>query len=662
MNARTLGCLAGLMLCALATAQPTLTTEPEDQSVSLNATAQFKVTAQSSGGLLNYRWWFKDAALDPALNPSAAKNTLLLSNVTETLAGSYWVVVSDDSGSATSEVAELTVDPTFVQVSAGDVVSDRMFSQQGAWGDYDGDGYLDLAVVGGYNDTSGAIHGLLYHNDGAAKLVKVADGPLPTSRDRNSYLAWADADNDGDLDLAVGVYEGAVMTLYFNQGDGRFVKVLATPGWIVNGVEVRGNAVAWGDYDADGFVDLMVICWAGEGGIQRPDALLHNVGEGRFVVISGSPLALNGTGEETVSWVDYDGDGDLDFFSIESGSQSGLTRLFRNLGSGMFELAEDSPLSGRSGDYRGHAWADYDNDGDLDVVVCTWTNDTLFQNDGQGGFEAVDSFVGGLRDDIGLYPSWGDYDNDGNVDLFCTGGYSDRNRLFHNRGNGAFEEILTGSVSNETGGSWCGAWGDYDNDGYLDLFVANDNGRNDFLFRNNHSEQLARSGVTNHWLRIDLRGVVSNLSGIGAEASVTARISAKTVRQLRQIGGQSCAPELFAHFGLGDAAKADVIRIEWPSGTVQDLTDVAADQSLTITEHQEYHGTPPRFHGVTSSAAGCQIVIGVPAANARYVLEASSDLRKWTKLLARTSVGGNHEFLDTRTADHALRFYRLLVP
>ena len=121
-------------------------------------------------------------------------------------------------------------------------------------------------------------------------------------------------------------------------------------------------------------------------------------------------------------------------------------------------------------------------------------------------------------------------------------------------------------------------------------------------------------------------------------------------------------PELIAHFGLGDATKATTLRIEWPSGIVQELPNVAANQSLTVVESQGYTNTPPQIASAVKDASGLRLAITEPAAGARYILEASSDLITWTKLQARTSAGGTCQFTDTHSADYAQRFYRLQVP
>jgi hypothetical protein len=120
---------------------------------------------------------------------------------------------------------------------------------------------------------------------------------------------------------------------------------------------------------------------------------------------------------------------------------------------------------------------------------------------------------------------------------------------------------------------------------------------------------------------------------------------------------------LLAHFGLGDATNVTTLRIEWPSGIVQELPNVAANQFLTVVESQGYTNAPPKFTEVTTNGTGgLQLAFTEPAANARYLLEASTDLINWTKLMARTSVGVATNYTDTRATNYASRFYRLHLP
>jgi hypothetical protein len=263
---------------------------------------------------------------------------------------------------------------------------------------------------------------------------------------------------------------------------------------------------------------------------------------------------------------------------------------------------------------------------------------------------------------------WGDYDNDGWLDFLCRplGSPAEPGVLYRNLGNGTFESIDLGSptydgVADANGGLWA----DYNNDGFLDLFMGHDNGNPhpNFLYTNN----LPALGNKNHWLKVKLDGRVSNRAGIGAKVRAQATVGGRTFWQLREISGSSISgadgPLLIAHFGLGDATNVSTLRIEWPSGIVQEINNVAADQHLTIVESQGIPpGPAPALVVANASAAALQLTIQEPAAGARYALEGSTDLEHWAMLLARTSAGGTQSFTDTRTTNYPARFYRVIVP
>ena len=143
-------------------------------------------------------------------------------------------------------------------------------------------------------------------------------------------------------------------------------------------------------------------------------------------------------------------------------------------------------------------------------------------------------------------------------------------------------------------------------------------------------------------------------------------INGQPISQTRELTGENAIAGqnlLLTHFGLGDATNVTTLRIEWPSGLVQELPNVTANQFLTVVECQGYVGAPPQFSGVTTNGTGgLQLSFAEPATNARYILEASSDLVCWTKLMARTSAGGTALFTDTGTTNYPKRFYRLQVP
>jgi hypothetical protein len=294
------------------------------------------------------------------------------------------------------------------------------------------------------------------------------------------------------------------------------------------------------------------------------------------------------------------------------------------------------------------AWADYDNDGRLDLVTTTGGQVRLYHNDGLGTF-AKHVLPDAGSDLIGCV--LGDYDNDGFLDLFVTQsrnpdtGGKNKNVLYRNNGDGSFSKVTSGPVVDEGGKSWSAAWGDYDNDGFLDLFVANRRSENNFLYRNN--------GNANHWLKVKLVGTLSNRSGIGAKVRAKAVEGGKEICQLRGISGAGGLGQnsLIAHFGLGDATKLETLRIEWPSGIVQEIHDVAANRLLTITEPPVLRVgqglTPARFELILISRGGFS-----------YHIHTSSDLVKWTYLKTFKQVNGAVQVLDPAGPTLSQRFYR----
>jgi hypothetical protein len=222
-------------------------------------------------------------------------------------------------------------------------------------------------------------------------------------------------------------------------------------------------------------------------------------------------------------------------------------------------------------------WGDYDNDGDLDLYFANrYTGNKLLRNDGGGVF--VDVTSGPLADGgHAKNVAWGDYDNDGDLDLFLAkgdGAIRGPNRLLRNDGGGVFVDATSGALTDS--GLWSGSTlGDFDNDGDLDLYVANLQGANRLF--------LNQKGSSKHWLHVNLVGVVSNRSAIGARV----RAVASGLSQIREISGGSgyCSQNsLTAEFGLGSRTSVDTLEIRWPSGTIQKLTGIPVDTLLVITE------------------------------------------------------------------------------
>lgn len=615
-------------------------------SASPGAWLIFRVVAGGTGPL-RFQWRFNQNDL-----PGQTNTTLVFTSVQLSNAGDYTIVVTNLAG-ATNRTMTLTVDPTFTKISTGAVVNAVGHSPGGTWGDYNNDGFLDLFV---YNGMDGIDYPpFLYRNNGDGTFTDVASGP-PLSVPVESYTScWGDYDNDGQLDLFVSGTKGQVC-LYRNEGNGNFTQNTNT-GVILDPAD-WGKAV-WGDYDNDGLVDFAL----GRFLPATHSDLYHNNGDGTFSVVSNSVIAGDAGRSAGMAWADYDNDGDADLFV--GGENNSTNRFYHNNGDGSFTRVSTGSIVTVTGHWVGCDWGDYDNDGFLDLFVAnsdTFTN-VLYHNLGDGTFTRITNGIIvneppykntlTVFADGSLGCAWGDYDNDGWLDLYVgnEGGPGHVpivvNWLYHNNGDGTFSKITTGSPVNEYSDSWGVTWGDYNNDGFLDLFASRGDGRGNYLYRNN--------GNSNHWLTVRLVGTASNRAAIGAKVRVQAMLAGVTRWQLRQISGGSSIyghNDLWANFGLGDATNINRVRIEWPSGTVQELADVAVNQILTVTE-------PPRL-SASATNGGIQLVLN-GGLGFNYGMETSTNLLDWDSWFSLTTTNRATVFSDLASPQPPQRFYRAVA-
>lgn len=427
--------------------------------------------------------------------------------------------------------------------------------------DFDGDGDLDVACAG-----EGLRALLLCRNDGGT-FVDVTPAALdfPGS---GSSLTWGDLDHDGDPDLFL-VTEESRTYLFRNDGGGAFQDVTSGP-LLDSG---HGHSSAWVDADVDGDLDLYVA------NLHTASRLFENTYPGPFVDATVDSLGiLYGDG---VAWGDYDNDGDPDVYLARFSFRP--NRLLRNDGGTFVDVTGTGPLATTS---NGHScsWADYDNDGDLDLYIANaFDSNRLLRNDGGGMFTNATppELVLASTHSVGM--SWLDYDNDGWNDLYVTTTDEGPSHLFRNLGGGAFADVTTGPLAG-SGTAAGAAAGDVDGDGDLDLYLTSYLRRANRLLQNDLSNG-------NHWLEVELEGTLSNRSAIGAR--VTIDIGGQ--RQIREISGCTgfrSQSALAAHFGLGLATTVDRVIIRWPSGTVQETTLVAADQKIHVVEKEPSLGVP----------------------------------------------------------------------
>jgi hypothetical protein len=492
-----------------------------------------------------------------------------------------------------------------------------------AFFDYDTDGDLDALLVNGSTREllarGGSDMAALYQNDGGGRFTDVTVAAGFNRRGWGAGVCVADYDNDGFQDAYITAFGANV--LWRNSGKGTFSDVtrragVGRTGW--------STSCAFGDYDRDGHVDLYVAAYvqfdentiparAATGNCRfmaadvfcgpkkltgEKDVLYRNRGDGTFEDVTvRARITDPGHYGFGVVFSDLNEDGWPDIY-VANDSVPNL--LFQNRGNGTF--AEMGLLSGAalSGDGRPQAGmgvdaGDVNGDGLPDLVVTNFSHDhnTLYEN-GPAGVFTDRSYATGIAATAGPYLGWGvklaDMDNDGRLDLFIANGhvypevdrhglgtrYHQRKQLFVNEGRRfrhASAEIGGGLLLEKS--SRGAAFGDYDNDGDIDVLVINMNDR-PTLLRNDTAR-------TAHWITLRLVGVKSNRDGLGARVRIDAGGKRQTT-EVRGDGSYLSHSDTRAHFGLGAATRVDRVEIRWPSGLVETATGLAADRFYVARE------------------------------------------------------------------------------
>ncbi|MDE0660405.1 MAG: CRTAC1 family protein [Gammaproteobacteria bacterium] len=491
--------------------------------------------------------------------------------------------------------------------------------------DFDGDGRMDLWLIQGGpltdRDTRALPGDRLYRNTGTGRELRFEDSTQAAGVRATGYgmgIATGDIDNDGDTDVFLANF--GENQLYLNAGDGRFRDITATAGIAGNDWSI---AATFADIDADGLLDLYVANYlvfdienhepcrlyssrrsycTPSNYLRATDKLYRNLGGGRFEDISRSSGVDSrlGAGMGVVA-ADFNADDRIDFYVANDADEN---FLWLNRGDGRFE--DDAPMAGAAVNGNGVAEAsmgiavaDFDDDGDEDLFMThdVKESNTLFINDGSGWFEDRSNILGvaaGSMAYTGFGTGWIDVDSDGDLDLFAANGSvqiveSQRhagvvpplrqfNQLWLREGE-RYRLADGGPAFTSDGVSRGAAFGDLDNDGDIDIVVANNHGPVR-LYRND-----SRAGAATHWLGLDLKRGES--PAIGARATLPGAHSAN--RTVRTGGSYASARDPRILFGLGDDAAPRHVHVRWPNGERQRYGPLDADRY-----HVLHQGGPDR--------------------------------------------------------------------
>lgn len=479
----------------------------------------------------------------------------------------YYISAFDLSGlySASSVYSfKIFTDSLFIKVKTGEIVTDGTSSSGCSWGDYDSNGFHDLFIVNWDVQSN-----YCYHNNGDGTFLKMK-GAFIENNLYSTSSSWTDFDGDGDLDIFItNLWMNNI--LYENKGAGSFNRI--TNSVITNEGRNPTTTANWCDYDNDGDLDLFVSNRYG-----HDNFLYQNIGDGIFIKITEGSIVKDGGNSRGCCWGDYDNDGDMDLFVANDSNEPNF--FYQNRGNSLFYKINTGEIVTDMASSTSGCWGDYDNDGDLDLFVTNngYQVNFLYVNNGDGTFHRKTDGILVNEGSDSNGSSWVDFDNDGDLDLFVVNGNGENNFLYSNNGDGTFTKITDSFVTSDGGNSNGAAWCDVDNDGDLDLYVANSNQQNNFFYLNKGNE--------NHWINFRLKGSISNSYGIGAKLRIKAMVNNKPVWQMQEISGQAYTSQnsINAEFGLGNASVIDSVLIYWPSKFFQTLTNVGVDQFLVIEE------------------------------------------------------------------------------
>ena len=442
-------------------------------------------------------------------------------------------------------------------------------------------GYSQACAWGDYNNdgyldlyvTNSWINddNLFYKNNGDGTFTKITEGEIANDGGNSNGCTWGDYNNDGLLDLFIANVNNQNNFFYKNLGNGNFEKITDC---IICLEEGWSYSCSWGDYDNDGFLDLYVANYN-----NQKNFLYHNSQNESFEKIEFGRIVNDTDNSQNCIWSDLNNDGFVDLFV----SNIGTNCLYANNQNGTFTKISKGNIVEEISNSYGASIADYNNDGLYDIFITNWRGvNFLYKNVGNFEFERITNgeIVNEISNTEGS--SWGDYNNDGYKDLFVTN--DGINVLYKNNGDETFSKIDYLNINTDGVNSNGCTLTDYNDDGFLDLFIANGGNQTNLLYYNTKN--------TNNWFSVKCIGVEHNKSAIGAKVAISSFINNKKIWQFNEInaqsgGGYGSQNGFVSNFGIGNATEIEDLIIIWNNDKINSYKNIPANNTITLIEKDD---------------------------------------------------------------------------
>ena len=434
--------------------------------------------------------------------------------------------------------------------------------------DYDNDGWDDITVASAEGEPIYFLKNI--NGNFVSQTLNISDNNA-----RNKQVNWVDIDNDGDNDLFI-TSDNSGIRLFENLGNMVMSEITSTSGMLSDNFPYYG--ASWGDYNNDGFLDIFLSIRD----VDIPSILYKNNGDNTFTLANiEAGLLTEGFMSFCSVFIDYDNDGDQDIY-VSNDKINNPNLLYRNNGDGTFTEVGQETNTDLYIDAMTTTVGDINNDGWFDIYVTNDNDDSvLLLNNADGTFSDTTSLYGVSFNSIGWGALFLDADNDTDIDLYVSGETDGSypqylSSAFYENQNGNSFQLNNSAIPNDFAESYSNATGDINNDGFPDIIVNNINHENIFVWYN-------KSNNGKNWLKVKLEGTTSNRNGIGSfiEISVDGN---KQYRYTCLGEGYLSQNSATQHFGLGNQAMIDYIKVKWLSGTEDILYNVTVNQTLNILE------------------------------------------------------------------------------